>query len=80
MGRTVSCLVNTRTCHKTKLIIDEDMIPKYDKLNIGVIISGPSGLAFAITAARVVHRVTLYDKEKEIGRNFKMARRIQAKD
>ena len=80
MGRIASCLVNPRACHETKLIIDEDMVPESDCLNIGVIVSGPAGLAFATTAARVGYRVTLYNRAEEIGGQFNMARRIPGKE
>ena len=76
VGRTASCLVNPRACHETELIINEDMIPKYDRLNIGVIGSGPASLAFTTTSARVGHRVNLYDRSENIGGQFNMARRI----
>ena len=79
MGRSVSCLVNLRACHETELIIYEDMIPESYRLNIGVIGSGPSGLAFSNTATMVGHCVTLYNRSKEIGVQFNMARRITKK-
>ena len=44
MGRTVYFLVNPRACNETELIIDEDMIPKSDWLNIGGIGSELAGL------------------------------------
>ena len=80
VGRTASCLVNPRSFHETELIIDEDMIPEYYWLNIGMIGSGPSRLSFTTTAATVVHRVTLYDRAEEIGGHFNMARRVPGKE
>ena len=80
VGRTVSCLVNTRAFHETKLIIDEDMIPKSDRLNNGVVGSELAGLAFATTTVRVGHCVTLYNSSKEIRGKFNMARHIPGKE
>ena len=80
MSTTASCLVNTRAFHETELIIDEDMIPESDRLNIGVIGSGPAGLQFATMAERVGHRVTLYNRSKDIAGQFNMARRIPGKE
>merc|ERR1712187_823265 len=51
-----------------------------DRLNIGVIGSGPSGLAFSITAAKIGHPVTLYDTLHDIGGQFNMAKRIPGKE
>ena len=56
------------------------MIPESDRLNIGVIGYGPAVLVFATTMARVVHRVTLYDRSKEIEGHFNMARHIPEKE
>ena len=67
MGMTISYLVNHRSCHETELIVDEDMIPESDRLNISVIGSGTDGLAFATTTARVGHQFTQYNRANEIG-------------
>ena len=80
MGRNKSCLVNPRACHETKLIIDEDMIPKSDRLNIGVIGSGTDGLSFATMEARVGRHIALYNRGEEIWVKFNMASRIPEKE
>ena len=80
VGSNVSCLVNPRACHKTELIIDEDMIPKSDRLNIGVICSGRVGLSLTTTAARVGHNVSPYNRAEEIKGQFNMERRIPGKE
>jgi len=49
-------------------------------LNIGVVGSGPAGMAFASTAATIGHHVTLFDKADEIGGQFNMAKRIPGKE
>jgi 2,4-dienoyl-CoA reductase (NADPH2) len=80
VGKTVSCLVNPLACHETELSIPENSIPENERLNIGVIGSGPAGLAFATTAATIGHHVTLYDKAEEIGGQFNMAKRVPGKE
>ncbi len=44
-----------------------DSVPTDERLNIGVVGSGPAGMAFAHTAATIGHRVTMFDKSHEIG-------------
>ena len=56
-------------CHETELSIKPDSIHPDEKLSIGVIGSGPAGMAFAYTAATIGHHVTLFDKSDEIGGN-----------
>ena len=56
-------------CHETELSIEPDSIHPDEKLSIGVIGSGPAGMAFAHTAATIGHHVTLFDKSDEIGGN-----------
>ena len=80
IGSTASYLVNPRACHKIDLIIDEDMIPESDWLNIGVICSGRVGLSLTTTAARVGHNVSPYNRAEEIKGQFNMERRIPGKE
>ncbi len=77
-GKTASCLVNARACHETELEIKK-LAPE-QCLNIGVVGAGPAGCAFAITAAQMGHRVTLYDRSNDIGGQFNMAKRIPGKE
>jgi len=74
--KVTSCLVNPRACHETKLIIAPAETPK----RIGVIGAGPAGLAFATTAAKRGHKVTLFDMASEIGGQFNIAKRIPGKE
>lgn len=74
-NKLTSCLVNPRACHETEIIISPA-----DKLKrIAVIGAGPAGLAFATTAAKRGHSVTLYDASSEIGGQFNIAKRIPGK-
>lgn len=74
-NKLTSCLVNPRACHETDLIISSTDEPK----RIAVIGAGPAGLAFATTAAKRGHLVTLYDASNEIGGQFNIAKRIPGK-
>lgn len=80
IGKTASCLVNPRACHETEITIEPNSISSSEKLNIGVVGSGPAGMAFAHTAATIGHNVTLFDKSNEIGGQFNMAKRVPGKE
>lgn len=75
-GKLTSCLVNPRACHETELVIE----PVEQDKNIAVVGAGPAGLAFATTAAKRGHRVTLFDAAGEIGGQFNIAKRIPGKE
>lgn len=74
-NQLTSCLVNPRACHETEIIIS----PADKSKRIAVIGAGPAGLAFATTAAKRGHSVTLYDASSEIGGQFNIAKRISGK-
>jgi 2,4-dienoyl-CoA reductase (NADPH2) len=57
VGKTASCLVNPVACHETELQIEKNSVPLEKRLRIGVVGSGPAGLAFATTAATIEHDV-----------------------
>jgi len=80
IGKTASCLVNPSACHEEELNIVPNSIPKNQRMNIGVVGAGPAGLSFAITAATIGHKVLLFDKSKEIGGQFNMAKRVPGKE
>ena len=75
-GKLTSCLVNPRACHETELVITPAEQPK----RLAVVGAGPAGLAFATTAAKRGHDVTLFDRAAEIGGQFNIAKRIPGKE
>lgn len=76
VGKLTSCLVNPRACHETELQIEPTELPK----KFAVVGAGPAGLAFATTAAKRGHQVTLFDGQSEIGGQFNVAKRIPGKE
>ncbi|WP_027857244.1 NADPH-dependent 2,4-dienoyl-CoA reductase [Marinobacterium jannaschii] len=75
-GKLTSCLVNPRACHETELLIT----PVAEAKKLAVVGAGPAGLAFATTAAKRGHQVTLFDAQSEIGGQFNVAKRIPGKE
>lgn len=75
-GKVTSCLVNPRACHETILRIQPTTEPK----NIAVVGAGPAGLAFATTAAKRGHKVTLIEASDKVGGQFNIAKKVPGKD
>ncbi len=73
--KIASCLVNPRACHETEMILN----PASSVKKIAVVGAGPAGLAFATTAAKRGHQVTLFEAKNEIGGQFNIAKQIPGK-
>ena len=71
-----SCLVNPRAANETLLNFHPVEQPK----KIAVIGAGPAGLAFACYAAEKGHKVTLFDKNSQIGGQFNLAKQVPGKE
>ncbi len=74
--KPVSCLVNPRAGHETKLNYIATQNPK----KIAVVGAGPAGLSAATVAAQRGHQVTLFDASHEIGGQFNMAKQVPGKE
>jgi 2,4-dienoyl-CoA reductase (NADPH2) len=74
--KTVSCLLNPRAGHETKLVLG----PTRRTKRIAVVGAGPAGLAAAVTAAQRGHAVTLFEAGDVLGGQFDLARRIPGKE
>jgi 2,4-dienoyl-CoA reductase (NADPH2) len=75
-NKPASCLVNPRACNETELVYQTVGTAK----RLAVVGAGPAGLAFAAVAAERGHKVSLFEKNGEIGGQFNLAKRIPGKE
>ncbi|KTD16587.1 NADPH-dependent 2,4-dienoyl-CoA reductase [Legionella jordanis] len=76
VNKAASCLVNPRACNETELVYEAVLHPK----NIAVVGAGPAGLAFAAVAAERGHKVTMFEKNEQLGGQFNLAKSIPGKE
>jgi len=74
--KVASCLVNPFACKETEMILT----PAERIKRIAVVGAGPAGLAAAVTAAERGHRVTLFDRNKQIGGQLLYAKQVSGKE
>jgi 2,4-dienoyl-CoA reductase (NADPH2) len=75
-GKNATCLVNPRAARETELILAPAKTPRH----VCVVGAGPAGLACALAAAERGHRVTLFERDHEIGGQFRYAREVPGKE
>ncbi len=69
VGGKCSCLINPLTGHE----LEYDMSKVAEPKKVGIVGSGPAGLYAAMIAAKRGHKVTVYEKNDEIGGQFRLA-------
>jgi len=74
--KMASCLVNPRACFETEL----NLTPTTSVKKLAVVGAGPAGMAFATSAAKRGHNVTLFDSASEIGGQFNIAKQVPGKE
>jgi len=75
-GKLTSCLVNPAACHETELTI----APAETQKSIAIVGAGPAGLSTAMTAAQRGHKVTLFDRETDVGGQLNIAKQVPGKE
>jgi len=75
-AKTVSCLVNPRAGHETEFRETPSDHPR----KIAVVGGGAAGMAAAAEAARLGHRVTLFEASDRLGGQLNLARAAPGKD
>ncbi len=74
-GHIASCLVNPKACFESDF---DTKIEKSQK--VAVIGAGPAGMAAALEATRLGHKVTLFEKSSELGGQFNLAKEVPGKE
>jgi 2,4-dienoyl-CoA reductase (NADPH2) len=75
-NKRASCLVNPRACRETELVL----LPTKRRSTVAVVGGGPAGLSAATSYAERGFAVTLFEKDAELGGQFRLAMRIPGKE
>jgi len=75
----VGCIQTPRSGRETKIDHIEDVEAADDSQEVLVVGGGPAGLSFAVTAADLGHRITIREKEPELGGQSNIATRIDSR-
>ncbi|GAB2980830.1 FAD-dependent oxidoreductase [Nocardioides montaniterrae] len=75
-NKKVSCLVNPMACNETTLVL----APTRTRKTVAVVGAGPAGLSAAVSAAERGLAVTLFEKNSEIGGQFRLAMQVPGKE
>lgn len=75
-GKISTCLVNPRACYETEL----NYTPAAMVKTVAVVGAGPAGLMAALVADQRGHKVTLFERDGQLGGQLNMARVIPGKE
>ena len=75
-NKIASCLVNPKACHE----IEFSKMTAAKIKSVAVVGAGPAGLSFALEAKSLGHDVVIFERNKEIGGQFNIAKEIPGKE
>ena len=75
-GRMSTCLVNPRACYETELVLSPASAVK----TVAVVGAGPAGLSTALALSERGHKVSIFEKAKQIGGQLNMAKQVPGKE
>ncbi len=75
-GKMSTCLVNPRACFETELVLS----PAGTIKTVAVVGAGPAGLSTALALAERGHKVSIFEKARQIGGQLNMAKQVPGKE
>ena len=75
-GKMSTCLVNPRACYETELVL----LPASAVKTVAVVGAGPAGLSTALALSERGHKVSIFEKAKQIGGQLNMAKQVPGKE